>query len=44
MTATDMPELGALIADVLLERAAPESTARAVTDLRRRFNQLHFVR
>jgi glycine hydroxymethyltransferase len=44
MTAVDMPELGALVAGVLLARAAPEVTAAAVTALRRRFNSLHFVR
>lgn len=44
MTAADMPELGRLIADVLLGRASPEQTAPAVTAFKRKFNKLHFVR
>lgn len=44
MTAADMPALSALIADVLLGKAAPEELAPAVTELRRRFNTLKYVR
>jgi glycine hydroxymethyltransferase len=44
MSAADMPELGALVANVLLGRATPESTAAAATAFRRRFSTLHFVR
>jgi glycine hydroxymethyltransferase len=44
MTAANMPELGELVAGVLLERSAPEQLAAAVTEFRRRFNTLHFMR
>jgi len=44
MTPTDMPALGALIASVLTGRSSPEAIAPAVTDLRRRFRTLKFVR
>ena len=44
MSAADMPELGALIAGVLAGKASPEDLAPAVTELRRRFNVLRYVR
>ena len=44
MTAGDMPVLGALLATVLLGRSSPEAIAPAVTDLRRKFKTLKFVR
>jgi glycine hydroxymethyltransferase len=44
MTPADMPTLGALIASVLSGRFAPEAVAPAVTDLRRQFKTLKFVR
>jgi len=44
MTPADMPALGALIASVLSGRSAPEAIAPAITDLRRQFKTLQFVR
>jgi glycine hydroxymethyltransferase len=44
MTAADMPALGASIARVLLGHATPESVAPQVTELRRKFKTLKFVR
>ncbi|MBS0416135.1 MAG: DegT/DnrJ/EryC1/StrS family aminotransferase [Proteobacteria bacterium] len=44
MTAADMPTLGGLIATVLSGRATPEALAPAVTELRRQFKTLKFVR
>jgi glycine hydroxymethyltransferase len=44
MTASDMPQLARFIADVLLHRKAPEDVAPAVSDYRRRFSVLHYLR
>jgi glycine hydroxymethyltransferase len=44
MTPAEMPELAELIASVLLGRSSPEAVAPAVTDLRRKFKTLKFVR
>ncbi|RDU97213.1 serine hydroxymethyltransferase [Trinickia dinghuensis] len=44
MTAGDMPQLAAFIADVLLRRQAPEDVAPAVSEYRRRFSELHYLR
>lgn len=44
MTGKDMPELAAFIADVLLCRKAPEAVAPLVSEYRRQFSKLHFVR
>ncbi|WP_206952461.1 serine hydroxymethyltransferase [Trinickia acidisoli] len=44
MTADDMPRLASFIADVLLRRHAPEDVAPAVSEYRRRFSKLHYLR
>ncbi|RQZ12442.1 aminotransferase class I/II-fold pyridoxal phosphate-dependent enzyme [Burkholderia sp. Bp9031] len=44
MTARDMPQLAAFIADVLLGRKAPEDVAPAVSEYRRQFSALHYLR
>ncbi len=44
MTADDMGDLAALIARVLVKGEAPETVAGDVTDFRRRFTTLHFIR
>lgn len=44
MTARDMPQLAAFIADVLLGRKTAEDVAPAVSDYRRRFSSLHYLR
>lgn len=44
MTARHMPKLAGFIADVLLGRNEPEAVAQAVTDYRREFTKMHFVR
>ena len=44
MTPAHMGALGALIAGALSGSVAPESLAPEVTQLRRRFNKLHYVR
>jgi glycine hydroxymethyltransferase len=44
MSSEETQHLASFIADVLLRRKAPEEVASAVTDYRRRFNTLHFVR
>ena len=43
MTASDMPELAALIARALLGNDLPQDVARDVTAYRRRFRKLHFI-
>ena len=44
MTGKDMPQLAAFIADVLLARKTPEAVAPAVSEYRRQFTTLHFLR
>jgi glycine hydroxymethyltransferase len=44
MTPADMPRLAALLSEVLLGRTAPEKVAPAVTEFRRGFKTLKFVR
>ncbi|TDG07134.1 serine hydroxymethyltransferase [Paraburkholderia guartelaensis] len=44
MTANDMPRLARFIADVLLRRKPPEEVAPAVSEYRRQFSQLHYLR
>jgi len=44
MSPADMPTLGTLIAGALLGRQTPETIAPAVTELRRKFKRLKFVR
>ena len=44
MTGKDMPQLAAFIADVLLGRKTPEAVAPAVSEYRRQFTTLHFLR
>jgi glycine hydroxymethyltransferase len=44
MTAKDMPQLAAFIADVLQGRKAPDAVATEVTAYRRQFTKMHFVR
>jgi len=44
MQASDMPRLAGLIADTLLKRRPLQDIASEVTDWRRTFNTLHFVR
>jgi glycine hydroxymethyltransferase len=44
MKAEHMPQLAAFIADVLMGRRTPERVAPAVSDYRRRFSKLHYVR
>ncbi len=44
MGPADMETLAGFIADVLLERRAPQSVAPEVTAFRREFDRLHFVR
>jgi glycine hydroxymethyltransferase len=44
MTAADMPELAGYIADALAGKREPRSVAAHVTNFRRRFAQLHYVR
>ncbi len=44
MTPADMPVLARLIADALTGRRAAQSVAPEVTEFRRRFDKLHFIR
>jgi glycine hydroxymethyltransferase len=44
MTAKDMPELASLIARAVVGNEEPEKVASAVTEFRRRFTKMHFVR
>jgi glycine hydroxymethyltransferase len=44
MTPADMPVLARFIADVLTDRRQAQSVAPEVTEFRRRFDKLHFVR
>jgi glycine hydroxymethyltransferase len=44
MKAQHMPQLAAFIADVLLGRKTPEQVAPAVSEYRRKFSKLHYVR
>lgn len=44
MAADDMPRLARFIADVLLRRKSPEEVAPAVSEYRRQFSQLHYLR
>lgn len=44
MTPADMPRLGAFLREVLLGGTAPEKVAPAVTEFRREFKTLRFVR
>lgn len=44
MRSEHTPQLAKFIADVLRGRQAPEDVAPAVTDYRRQFNKLHFLR
>jgi glycine hydroxymethyltransferase len=43
MTATDMPELAALIASALRGTDEPQAVVADVTAFRRRFDRLHFI-
>ncbi|WP_118179386.1 serine hydroxymethyltransferase [Paraburkholderia phosphatilytica] len=44
MGADDMPRLAGFIADVLLRRKSPEEVAPAVSEYRRQFSRLHYLR
>ncbi|BCG04016.1 serine hydroxymethyltransferase (plasmid) [Paraburkholderia sp. PGU19] len=44
MLSDDMPRLAGFIADVLLRRKSPEEVAPAVSEYRRQFSQLHYLR
>lgn len=44
MTRRDMPQLARFVADVLLRHKPPEEVAPAVTEYRRQFSKLHFLR
>ena len=44
MVADDMPRLAGFIADVLLRRKSPEEVAPAVSEYRRQFSRLHYLR
>jgi glycine hydroxymethyltransferase len=44
MTPADMPQLATFIADVLNGIRPAQEVARDITEFRKRFNKLHFVR